>query len=125
VPAAEGVEGDALATHEVRHGFLAGAPEPLHQPVALTDDGGGVGTGEPTVGGDEEHRRARISGRSVVSGWSTSEKLDSAETARVMARAYGAASLLRCWALTMREAAMSSIARVIFLVEVTERMRCR
>ena len=67
----------------------------------------------------------RTCSRSVVSGWSTSEKLDSAETARVMARAYGAASLLRCWALTMREAAMSSIARVIFLVEVTERMRCR
>ena len=67
----------------------------------------------------------RTSARSVVSGWSTSEKLASAETARVIARAYGAASRLRCCAFTIREAAMSSIARVIFLVEVTERMRCR
>ena len=34
-------------------------------------------------------------------------------------------AVTRCCALTMREAAMSSIARVIFLVDCTDRMRRR
>ena len=60
-----------------------------------------------------------------VSGWSTSEKLATAVTARVIASAYGVDSATRCWALTMREAAMSSIALVIFLVELTVLIRRR
>jgi hypothetical protein len=43
----------------------------------------------------------------------------------VICAAYGCAALTRCCALTMREAAMSSIARVIFLVDFTDRMRRR
>jgi hypothetical protein len=35
------------------------------------------------------------------------------------------AALTRCCALTMRDAAMSSIARVIFFVDWTDRMRRR
>jgi hypothetical protein len=44
------------------------------------------------------------------------EKVATAETARVSARAYGVDSRRRCCALTTREAAMSSMARVIFFV---------
>src|SRR3954471_6626834 len=62
---------------------------------------------------------------SVVSGWSTLEYVATAETARVSSRAYGAADWARCWALMMREAAMSSMARVIFFVDSTERIRAR
>jgi len=53
---------------------------------------------------------------SVVNGWSTLEKVATADTARVSSRAYGAAAAARCCALMMRDAAMSSMARVIFLV---------
>ena len=62
---------------------------------------------------------------SVVSGWSSLENVATAETARVSARAYGLDSRTACCALTTRDAAMSSIARVIFFVELTARMRCR
>ena len=61
----------------------------------------------------------------MVSGWSTLEYVATAETARVMARAYGVDAATRCCALTMRDAAISSIARVIFLVAWTDRMRWR
>src|SRR5512141_2754716 len=62
---------------------------------------------------------------SVVSGWSSLEKVATADTARVRARAYGLDSRTASCALTTRAAAMSSIARVIFLVELTARMRFR
>src|SRR5918995_610794 len=62
---------------------------------------------------------------SVVNGWSTLEKVATAETARVSSRAYGAADWARCCALMMRDAAMSSIARVTFLMVDTERRRSR
>ncbi len=62
---------------------------------------------------------------SVVSGWSTLENVATAETARVSSRANGAAAWARCWALMIRDAAMSSIARVIFLVVDTVFRRCR
>jgi hypothetical protein len=39
--------------------------------------------------------------------------------------AYGRASITRCCAFTIRDAAMSSIARVIFIVDWTERIRRR
>ena len=61
----------------------------------------------------------------MVSGESSPEAEAIAVTTRVISSAYGRDSSTRCWALTMREAAMSSIARVIFLVEDTERMRRR
>ena len=61
-----------------------------------------------------------------MSGWSTVVACDaSAEITRVICRAYGWAAVTRCCALTMRDAAMSSIARVIFLVDCTDRMRRR
>ena len=60
-----------------------------------------------------------------VSGWSTLEYVATAETARVRARAYGVDAATRWRALTTREAAMSSIAFVIFLVAWTDRMRWR
>ncbi len=60
------------------------------------------------------------------SGWSIVAVCDaSAEMTWVTWREYGLAALTRCWAFTMREAAMSSIARVIFFVDVTDRMRRR
>src|SRR6476661_8858891 len=67
----------------------------------------------------------RTSSFSEVRGWSSLEKVATAETARVSARAYGDDSRTACWALTTREAAMSSMARVIFFVALTDRMRCR
>ena len=52
----------------------------------------------------------------MVSGWSTFEQVATADTARVTRSAYGVdAATWRC-AFTMREAAISSIALVIFLV---------
>src|SRR4051794_51459 len=42
-----------------------------------------------------------------------------------MASAYGRAAPIRCCAFTIRDAAMSSIARVIFFVDCTDRMRRR
>jgi hypothetical protein len=45
--------------------------------------------------------------------------------AEVSCSAYGRAAETRCWALRIREAAISSMARVIFMVDWTERMRRR
>lgn len=60
---------------------------------------------------------------SVVSGCWVVEPVATAVTARVSSLAYGVdAATWRC-ALTTREAAIISIALVIFLVAVTERMR--
>ena len=60
---------------------------------------------------------------SVVSGCSVFEPVATAVTARVSSVAYGSeAATLRC-ALTMREAAIISIALVIFLVAVTDLIR--
>jgi hypothetical protein len=44
---------------------------------------------------------------------------------RVISSAYGLEAATRAWARAIREAAMSSIALVIFLVDCTERMRRR
>src|SRR6478609_77811 len=62
---------------------------------------------------------------SVVSGWSTWEKVATAETARVSSRAYGAAAWARCCALMIRDAAMSSMARVIFFIDSVDLIRAR
>ena len=59
----------------------------------------------------------------MVSGCFVFEPVPTAVTARVSSVAYGVeAATLRC-ALTTREAAIISIALVIFLVAVTDRMR--
>src|SRR5690606_15605657 len=62
---------------------------------------------------------------SPMRGWSSLAKVATADTARVIARAYGVDSRTACCALMTRLAAMSSMARVIFFVELTARMRCR
>jgi hypothetical protein len=62
---------------------------------------------------------------SVVSTWLTFEYAATADTARVMARANGADAFTRCSAFWMRDAAISSMARVIFLVVWAERIFCR
>src|SRR3954453_560090 len=62
---------------------------------------------------------------SRVSGWSSLEYVATADTARVIARAYGVDACVRCCALIIREAAMSSNALVIFCVDFTARMRLR
>jgi hypothetical protein len=59
----------------------------------------------------------------VVSGWSSLVWLATAETARVSAFVYGIASTARWRALMTRAAAISSIALVIFLMELTDLMR--
>src|SRR2546428_4566296 len=43
--------------------------------------------------------------------------------AAVSRSAYGRAAATRCWALRMRDVAMSSMARVIFMVDWTDRIR--
>ena len=62
---------------------------------------------------------------SVVSGWSTFENVATAETARVSSRAYGSAAAACCWALMMRDAAMSSMARVIFFIDCVDLILAR
>ncbi len=44
-------------------------------------------------------------------------------TTSVIFSEYGTAACTRCWALTIREAAISSMARVIFFVAWTVRIR--
>ena len=61
----------------------------------------------------------------MVSGWSTLENVATADTARVSSRAYGAAAWARCCALMMRDAAMSSMARVIFFIDSVDLIRAR
>ena len=73
---------------------------------------------------DDRGRASIISG-SVVSRWSTFEYVATAETARVTARANGAEARTRASAFWMREAAMSSIALVIFLVVWADLIFCR
>jgi hypothetical protein len=46
-------------------------------------------------------------------------------TTSVIRSLYGTAAATRCWALTMREPAINSIARVIFLVAKTDLIRLR
>src|SRR3954471_20915963 len=65
------------------------------------------------------------SSSSLVSGWSTLENVATAETARVSSRAYGAAAWARCCALMIRDAAMSSMARVIFFIDSVDLIRAR
>ena len=78
---------------------------------------GVVAAGQTAVAGDEQDRgTARV----LLLAWSAgawcSSRSPTAVTARVSSVAYGVeAATLRC-ALTMREAAIISIARVIFLV---------
>src|SRR4051812_49309767 len=62
---------------------------------------------------------------SVVSGWSTVAFEAAAVSARVSSSAYGLASFTRACALTIRDAEMSSMARVIFFVAWTDRIRRR
>src|SRR3954466_6358964 len=62
---------------------------------------------------------------SLVSGWSTLENVATAETARVSSRAYGAAAWARCCALMIRDAAMSSMARVIFFIDSVDLILAR
>ena len=62
---------------------------------------------------------------SVVRAWATLEYVATAETARVSSRAYGAAACARCWALMIRDAAMSSMARVIFFIDSVDLIRAR
>ena len=60
---------------------------------------------------------------STSSGCSMSCTDASAETALVSVSVYGTAALATCCALTMRDAAMSSMARVIFFVVETDCFR--
>ena len=62
---------------------------------------------------------------SVVSGWSMFENVATAETARVIARAYGVEAATACRDLAIREVAISSIALKIFFIDVVEPMRVR
>jgi ABC-type proline/glycine betaine transport system substrate-binding protein len=61
----------------------------------------------------------------VVSGWLVDEYVATADTARVNSFAYGVDALTRCCALTIRDAEINSMAFVIFLVALTDRMRLR
>ena len=69
--------------------------------------------------------RAGVS-RSSSSGWTIDPVCRATSSIAAVSRsAYGRASITRCWAFTIRDAAMSSIARVIFIVDWTERIRRR
>src|SRR3954447_3083320 len=63
--------------------------------------------------------------RAVVSRCSVVALDATAWTTAVNASAYGVDAATRCCALTMRDAAMSSIALVIFLVDCTDLIRRR
>ena len=63
--------------------------------------------------------------RSTSSGWSSAELLASSVSTAVICSAYGRDSCTRARAFTIREVAISSMARVIFLMDCVERMRLR
>src|SRR3954451_295022 len=63
--------------------------------------------------------------RSVSSGWSRLAEEASADSTRVISRAYGLDASTRAWARTMRAPAISSCAEKIFFVDCVERMRRR
>ncbi len=68
--------------------------------------------------------------RSIFSGslvrmWSTFENVATPDTARVTAREYGTEAASRCLAFWIREAAINSMARVIFLVVWADLIFCR
>ena len=63
---------------------------------------------------------------SVTSGWvSDPDLLTSASTACVSSREYGSAARVRCCALTIRDDAISSWARVILAIDLTALIRAR
>ena len=61
----------------------------------------------------------------LVSGWTVLDWVATARTAPVNSSEYGDEAATRCCAFTIREAEINSIARVIFLVALTERIRRR
>ena len=63
---------------------------------------------------------------SVIIGWLiVVERLTTASTAVVSSRAYGSAARMRCCALTIRDDAISSWARVILAIDLTALIRAR
>src|ERR1700689_502973 len=67
-----------------------------------------------------------IASGSLIIGWLiVVERLTTASTARVSSRAYGCAARVRCWALTTRDDAISSWARVILAIDLTALIRAR
>lgn len=65
-----------------------------------------------------------VSVRSLVNGCFVDVWVATADTARVIARAYGDAAAVRSRALPIRDAAMSSCARNIFLSDCVDLIRC-
>src|SRR5258708_1267572 len=68
-------------------------------------------------------RTSSLGWSSALEDWLEAPAAPRLEITRVIASAYGRAAETECCALTMRDAAMSSIALVIFLVDWTLRMR--
>src|SRR5260370_20594268 len=69
--------------------------------------------------------RASDSG-SVIMGWfSVADRETTASTACVSSREYGSAARIRCCALTIRDDAISSWARVILAIDLTALIRDR
>src|ERR1700723_4383713 len=67
-----------------------------------------------------------IDSGSLIIGWLIGvERLTTASTAVVSSRAYGSAARVRCWALTIRDDAISSWARVILAIDLTALIRAR
>src|SRR5277367_466923 len=67
-----------------------------------------------------------IDSGSLIIGWLiVVERLTTASTAVVSSRAYGEAARVRCWALTIRDDAISSWARVILAIDLTALIRAR
>jgi hypothetical protein len=67
----------------------------------------------------------RTSALPVSSGWSTSDQVATADSARVIAFAYGAEAATFARARAMRDVAISSMALKIFFSAWVDRMRLR
>src|ERR1022692_883495 len=68
--------------------------------------------------------RCTVSGSRTSGGSMCAERLTMASRAAMIARAYGCASRTRCWALMIRDAAISSWARVILAMDWIPLIRC-
>src|SRR5580693_10192592 len=67
-----------------------------------------------------------IDSGSLIIGWLiVVDRLTTASTAVVSSRAYGPAARVRCWALTIRDDAISFWARVILAIDLTALIRAR
>ena len=92
---------------------------------AVPERVGVVAAAQPAVAGDDQHAGPAGVRAGVSSGWSSADVVASAVSTLVIASAYGRDAATRAWALAIRLVATSSIALVIFLIDLVDAIASR